>query len=424
MKGSRWQRTVTLMMVTQFLASVGFSTIFPFLPAYVEELGARSGSTVFWVSAVFSGQAFAMMIASPIWGAVADRYGRKPMLVRALVGGAVLVFLMGLARSSEELFVLRVVQGLVTGVVSAASSMAVSVTPRERLGYAMGLMQTGQWAGIAIGPVLGGVLSFAVGIRASFMVTAALMLLGGLIVVFGVKENFVPPATRARGVGGMFGQWAAVLRAPGVGLAYLLRFTAWLGRTMIMPFLPLFIATLTVRQELAGIYTGLAIGVSSLAGTYSGVTLGRLGDSVGHKRLLIVSAVATAVFYVPLRFVTEVWQLLVLNTLIGFAVGGVLPAISALLARFTDPSIAGSVYGIDNSVGAASRAVSPLLAAAILAATARGGDPDYAVLFPFTAALFLAAAALAAWRLPGAAAASGGDRQSGLAREGVKSGGS
>lgn len=400
MQKAPWQRTVTLMMVTQFLAAVGFSTVFPFLPAYVEQLGSRSGTTVFWVSAVFSGQAFAMMIASPIWGAVSDRYGRKPMLIRALVGGAVLVFLMGLARSSEELFWLRVIQGLVTGVVSAASSMAASVTPRDRLGYSMGLMQTGQWAGIAIGPVLGGVLSYAVGIRYSFMVTAVLLLAGGLIVMLGVKEDFVPPANRQRGVGGMFRQWGAVLTAKGVSLTYILRFTAWLGRTMIMPFLPLFIASLTVRQDLAGLYTGLTIGVSSLAATYSGIVLGRLGDKVGHKRLLIVSALATALFYVPMTFATAVWQVVLFNTLIGFAVGGVLPAISALLARYTDPSIAGSVYGIDNSVGAASRAFSPLLAAAILAATSGGGTPNYALLFPFTAALFVVTALLGAWRLP------------------------
>lgn len=322
MQKAPWQRTVTLMMVTQFLAAVGFSTVFPFLPAYVEQLGSRSGTTVFWVSAVFSGQAFAMMIASPMRGAVSDRYGRKPMLIRALVGGAVLVFLMGLARSSEELFWLRVIQGLVTGVVSAASSMAASVTPRDRLGYSMGLMQTGQWAGIAIGPVLGGVLSYAVGIRYSFMVTAVLLLAGGLIVMLGVKEDFVPPANRQRGVGGMFRQWGAVLTAEGVSLTYILRFTAWLGRTTIMPFLPLFIASLTVRQDLAGLYTGLTIGVSSLAATYSGIVLGRLGDKVGHKRLLIVSALATALFYVPMTFATAVWQVVLFNTLIGFAVGG------------------------------------------------------------------------------------------------------
>src|SRR5690625_4719632 len=109
------------MFIAQFLASVGFSTIFPFLPNYVEQLGSATGlSIVFLISAVFSSQAVAMMIASPIWGAIADRYGRKPMVERALFGGAIIVLLMGLARNAEELVVLRTIQGLVTGVVSAA----------------------------------------------------------------------------------------------------------------------------------------------------------------------------------------------------------------------------------------------------------------------------------------------------------------
>src|SRR5690554_1250268 len=109
---SSWQRTVTVMFLAQLLASLGFSTIFPFLPAYVEELGATTGgSTVFWVAMVYSVQAVAMMIASPVWGAVADRYGRKPMVIRSLLGGAVLVVLMGFARSAEELVLIRLVQG-------------------------------------------------------------------------------------------------------------------------------------------------------------------------------------------------------------------------------------------------------------------------------------------------------------------------
>src|SRR5690606_33353909 len=323
-------------------ASLGFSTIFPFLPHYVEELSANSpGSTVFWVAMVFSVQAVAMMIASPIWGAVADRYGRKPMVVRALIGGAILVGLMGLARTVEELTVLRLVQGLVTGVVSAASSMVVAVVPRDRLGYAMGMMQTGQWAGISVGPIIGGLLEYFVGMRMSFLVTGVLLLIGGLLVVFLVTEEFTPPVMAGRGMGRVFGQWGSVLRSPGVALVYSLRLTAWLGRTMLMPYLPLFVGVLVINSDLTGIYTGVAIGSASLAGTLSGVILGRLGDKVGHKRVLVISAVATALFYFPMAFVTNIWQLIALNVGVGFAVGGVLPAISAMLARFTDPKLAG-----------------------------------------------------------------------------------
>src|SRR5690606_38971816 len=134
----------------------------------------------------------------------------------ALIGGAITVALMGLVRSVEELVVLRLVQGLVTGVVSAASSMVVSIVPRDRLGYAMGMMQTGQWAGISVGPILGGMLEYFVGMRTSFLVTGVLLLIGGLLVVFLVKEQFTPPVFERHGVNRMFNQWGSVLKSPGV----------------------------------------------------------------------------------------------------------------------------------------------------------------------------------------------------------------
>src|SRR5690606_24914463 len=140
----------------------------------------------FLVAMVYSLQGVAMMIASPIWGSLSDRYGRKPMVLRSLIGGAVLVVLMGFVRNAEELVLLRLVQGLVTGVVSASASMVAASVPRERLGYAMGLLQTGQWAGISVGPIMGGFLEYLVGIRMSFIVTGVLLTLGGLLVLFGV----------------------------------------------------------------------------------------------------------------------------------------------------------------------------------------------------------------------------------------------
>ena len=279
----RWQRTLGVMFVAQLLASVGFSTIFPFLPNYVEHLGVRSGgSLVFWVSAVFSVQAVAMMIAAPFWGAMADRYGRKLMVQRSMFGGAVVILLMAFAGSAEELTLLRLVQGLITGVMSASSSLVASVTPRERLGYAMGLMQTASWAGVSVGPMIGGVLEFFFGYRIAFVVTAVLLFVGGLLVLLRVEERFTRAESVPRGFGGVFKSWAHVVRSPGVSLAYLLRFIAWLGRTMLVPFLPLFVAAISVRGELAGIYTGLAIGLASAAGTFSGVVLGRLSDRVGE----------------------------------------------------------------------------------------------------------------------------------------------
>lgn len=387
--------------MAQLLASVGFSTIFPFLPNYVEFLGVRgSGSLVFWVSAVFSVQAVAMMIAAPIWGAMADRYGRKLMVQRSLFGGAIIILLMAFARSAEELTLLRLVQGLITGVMSASSSLVAAVTPRERLGYAMGMMQTANWAGVSVGPMIGGLLEYFFGYRIAFVVTAVLLLVGGLLVYFRVHEEFTRPASVPRGASGVLQSWLHVVKVPGVALAYLLRFLAWLGRTMLVPFLPLFVAAIAVRGELAGIYTGLAIGLASAAGTLSGVVLGRLSDRIGERPVLLVSALATAIFYLPMAAVTEVWQLIVLNTLVGFSVGGVLPAISAMLARLTDPAEAGTVYGLDTSIGSASRAVAPLVAGLLVTLTSAPGETQYRYIFIAAGLLFFLTTAIAAWRLP------------------------
>ncbi len=400
-KSSSWQRILFVMFVAQLLASIGFSTIFPFLPNYVEFLGVRSGgSLVFWVAAVFSVQAAAMMIASPIWGAIADRHGRKLMLERAFFAGAAVILLMGFVRSAEELTFLRLIQGLTTGVVSAANSMVAATAPRQRLGYAMGMMQTASWAGASVGPMIGGALQYFFGFRFSFVVTAALMLAGGLLVLFGVKEDFTAPPRAERGVGGLIHAWRDVVRTAGVPLAYFLRFSAWLGRTMLVPFLPLFIATITVDKDLAGMYTGLAIGLAAASSTLSGVLLGRLSDRVGYKPILVASALGCAVFYVPMAYVTDVVQLIVVNVLIGFAIGGVLPAISAMLARLTPRNVAGAVYGLDNSVAAASRALAPIIAGAIVTVTSLPGSTNYRTIFLVTAGLFLITALVAAWRLP------------------------
>jgi len=401
---SGWRRVLWVMFAAQLLSAVGFSTIFPFLPNYVERLGSATGASLLvMVTLVFSLQAVAMAVAAPIWGALSDRWGRKPMVERALYGGAVLILLMGFARSAEELVLLRMLQGLVTGVVSAGTTLVASVTPRERLGYAMGVMQTGLWAGVSVGPVLGGFLEYLFGFRIAFVLTGVLLFTGGILVSTLVREHFVRPDGQAGGMGGMAASFAHVLRAPGVATVLLVRFTAWLGRTMIVPFLPLFVAGLMAGAATSGIVTGVAIGAASAAGTATSILLGRLGDRIGHRPILVGGALATAVAYLPIAFVTEPWQLIVLYGLTGATIGGVLPSISALLAQLTDRGEAGSVYGIDNAIVSSARGVSPIIGAFLVGVAVAGREPvglDYAVVFSAAAVLFALTAALAAWRVP------------------------
>ena len=394
-KLERWQKTLYIMLVAQLTSAIGFSTIFPFLPLYVQEVGSTSGWSVeFAVGFVYSIQGFTMMFASPIWGSLADRYGRKIMVQRATFGGAILILMMGFAQSAEQLVIIRAVQGLVTGVISAANALVASQAPREQTGFAMGVLQVGLWAGVAVGPLIGGAIADAYGYRTAFIVTAVLLTIAGLMVLFGIQENFVPTESKTKKSSNILHDWGRVVTTPGVGITYLLRFLSNGARMSIFPILPLFLVTILPNTDRVNTVTGLMIGITAAASTATAVYLGRLGDRIGHRKVVRGSALLAGLAYLPQSMVTEPWQLFILQGLTGAAAGGILPALSALLARYTQPGEEGSVYGIDNSIGAAGRAISPLIGTGVahwfgLRST-----------FIATGGMFLAIVLLAIWKLP------------------------
>jgi DHA1 family multidrug resistance protein-like MFS transporter len=359
-----WERTLYIMFAAQLVTAVGFSSIFPFLPLYVEELGSAYGLSVELLAGlVFSLQAFTMMLASPFWGNLADRYGRKLMVQRALYGGAVLLTLMALVQNAEQLVLMRGIQGLVTGSVAANAALVAAVVPRKQAGYAMGLMQVGQGAGVALGPLLGGVLADMFDYYAAFYGTGLMLLLSGLMVTFWVKEEFdpesVPPKAR------ITQQIGDIIHLPGTAATYGMRFLSTMGRMMIVPIMPFLIQSLDIGEASLNTYVGLVLGVTSGATTLSAVFLGKLGDQIGSRKVLIASMGIAGLLYFPQGAATHGWQILVLQGLTGVAMGGVIPSISALLARYTPPEKSGAVYGLDNSINAAGRAVAPLLGGAV-----------------------------------------------------------
>ena len=163
---------------------------------------------------------------------------------------------------------------------------------------------------------------------------------------------------------------------------------------MVFPVVPLFVQTLIVGTTRVNTFTGLVVGLASATSTATGVYLGRLGDRIGHKRILTMSALAAGLLYLPQSLVAEAWQLLILQALTGAASGGIIPSIGALLAGYTKPGEEGSVYGLDSSIMSASRAVAPLLGAGIAHWFSLRGT------FAATGLVFLFAAFFSAWRLP------------------------
>jgi len=365
----RWQRNLYVIWVAEALAIVGFSVVFPFLPYYVQELGATSlKEAEMWSGILFASHAVLMGIFAPIWGSLADRYGRKLMVERAMFGGAVLLTAMGFVRNVPQLLFLRALQGCITGTVAAATTLVASGTPRERAGYALGLLQMAMYGGASVGPLLGGLLADAFGYRAAFWVTGALLLVAGLLVLFLVEEQFDPPAKESRtGSGGLWQGLVLVVRSRALLAVFGVRVIMRLGARIVGPVLPLFIQTLLPVGARVASVSGLISGVSAIASAIAAVVLGRFGDRLGYRRVLLACAMGAALFYVPQFFVTTPTQLLVFQAGVGLAMGGTLAMVSAMLAALAPEGRQGAVYGVDASVVSAANAVGPMLGASLAA---------------------------------------------------------
>jgi DHA1 family multidrug resistance protein-like MFS transporter len=338
------------------------------LPFFVAELGARNLETqVLWAGAINAGGAAVMAFTAPLWGALADRYGRKLMVLRAMVAGSLTIGLMALATSPWQLFVLRLVEGGFTGTVTASTTLAASTVPRERLGFGLGLMQMAVFSGSAVGPLIGGVLADQIGYRATFVLAGSLLLVSALLVAFLVEERFEPPSRRA-GHGETGGETWRLLLAPALLGIVVSLFALRAASMALQPIVPLLVAQLARGSSAVNSLAGLAMGVSGMTSAVASVGLGRLSDRIGQRPLLIASGALAAATFLPLGLTTQVWQVIVLQALFGIASGGMLPTANALVARLTPEERRGTVYGFTTTASSLGAFVGPLVGTALAAA--------------------------------------------------------
>jgi DHA1 family multidrug resistance protein-like MFS transporter len=365
-----WKRNLYVIWAAEFVAIAGFAIVFPFLPYYVQELGVTELHAVeLWSGLLLAAHAVTMAIFAPIWGSLADRYGRKLMVERAMFGGAVVLAAMGFVQNVQQLLILRLIQGMLTGTVSAATTLVASTAPRERSGYALGLLQTAIWAGVSVGPLLGGLLADTWGFRTAFLVTGSLLFMAGLMVWRFVEEDFRPPSPDKGSPDSSF--WYGVklvVRDRSLVSLFGIRVMVRSAVRLLGPILPLFVQSLVPATTRIASLTGLITGVSGAASAVGALTLGRASDRIGYRRVLLVCTLTTAVLYVPHFFVTAPWQLLILQAAVGLVMSGVMASLSALLANLAPEGHQGAVYGVDASVVSAANAVGPMLGASVAAA--------------------------------------------------------
>jgi len=368
-----WRRNLYALTIAQALAIIGFSLRESFLPFYLKSLGADSNdSAAIWSGLISAGGAGVMAITAPLWGIVSDRHGRKPMLLRAMFGALITVGLMGLAQAPWHLLALRFLEGALTGTVTATTALVAVSAPKERLGFSLGLVSTAVFSGASLGPFLGGLLADQIGYRWTFAVGGACLGAAGLIVLVFVEENFQRVARGAFTEKKSFRANASWIMAPILVTMIVVLASVRFAQMSTRPIFPLYVEQVGNLSGVSGdaraaSLSGIALGLLGFTSAIASIILGRRGDRVGHRKILIGSIFGAGLLYLPMAAVTAVWQLIVLQALFGIAAGGLIPATNATVAEATPPERRGVVFGITAAAGSVGGTIGPLVGSATAA---------------------------------------------------------
>jgi MFS transporter, DHA1 family, multidrug resistance protein len=388
---SPWKKTFYAAWIGQVFSITGFSFVIPFMPFYIQGLhpAMSQAEIARWAGIATAATGVTMAIFAPIWGHFADRWGRKPMVLRSMFCGAGVLLLMAFSRNVTELIVLRLLQGILTGTITANIALVSSVTPANRSGYTLGMMQAAVFFGTSAGPFIGGEVADRFGFQAAFLVAAGLLLLGGFLVSAFASEKFeAPPVPNEGHIKSFVGMFGVV----GFIAALIALFQVHFAGSALAPVLPLFIKQLLGSDEGATALTGRIIGLTGLAAALAAGVFGRFSDAWGHKRVLIISTLLAGLITLPVALATSIPQIYVLRILFGLAAAGIMPSANAIIRRVMQEQHLGKAYGITASISSFGWGLGPLLGGYMAAAGLR---------LPFlsTGALLILAAGYVAWKV-------------------------
>ncbi|WP_318378563.1 multidrug efflux MFS transporter [Enterobacter sp.] len=350
-----------------FFTGLAISQILPFLPLYVAQLGVTSHEALsIWSGLTFSITFLISAIVSPMWGSLADRKGRKLMLLRASLGMAIAILLQAFATNVWQLLLLRGIMGLTSGYIPNAMALVASQVPRERSGWALSTLSTAQISGVIGGPLMGGFLADHVGLRTVFLITAILLMVSFLVTLFLIKEGVRPKVSKAQRLSGK----AVFATLPYPALVISLFFTTLviqLCNGSVGPILALFIQSLAPDSSNIAFLSGLIAAVPGVSALMAAPRLGKLGDRIGTARILMATLICAVGLFFAMSFVTTPLQLGILRFLLGFADGAMLPAVQTLLLKYSSDQVTGRIFGYNQSFMYLGNVAGPLMGATVSA---------------------------------------------------------
>ena len=324
--------------------------VIPFLPLFIRELGVTGPDEVkVWSGVVFAAPLLILVyLMQPIWGVLGDRYGRKPMVVRAMLGLGLANGLVFLSGNVYQLLALRLFQGCLSGFLAPSVALVASGTPSENTGAALGTLQSALISGAIVGPFIGGVLAHFSSCRANFLLTRIGCFLGALTVVWFVRETFVP-VKKKDNYTDLKKNIRSVFMSPDLRTLFFILLMLQFSIHFVAPFLSLYIEYLDFPRKYLEIMTGLVFGITGITSAVTSPMWGRKADGSGFRKVLRRSLGGVLIFMLPQAFVTDAYQLLFLRAGLGTFVSGAIPSINAIVHRSTGEGDRGVIYGIFQS---------------------------------------------------------------------------
>ncbi len=345
-----WKRNLFFVWLSQILSLAGFGSVIPFIPLYMRNvLGVMDdGERGLWVSTFYFGGQLCFCISMPVWGTLADRFGRRVMLLRANLVTALLFPLMAYVPGVGWLVAIRAVMSIFSGTVNAAQTLIGSTTPEEHQGFALGALSSALWSGNMIGYMAGGLVVDRFGYTPAFFSGGGMLLAAGLIVLFFVKDDFVPRPVSLPGVKTAKEPFSLRKLFPDFGrviwtLLFLFVFLGFV-RKFDDPFIAIQVE-LIHGSDSAAFWTGIICAGAAISGVFSGIVLGWLCDRFSPERIAIPATLLSGLLMIPQGLAANLWVFGGARFLNYFFAGGLDPVFLTIMSRVTPQEKRGSVFG-------------------------------------------------------------------------------
>ena len=365
---AHWRRTLWAMVGIQFVMTMSFSVLTPIMPLFLPDLGVTNrDSILLWAGILTAATPLIAAFASPLWGTLADRKGRKLMLLRSGFAISLFTALMGLAGNVWQFFAWRALMGAFAGFSTTAIALVASQVPERRLGYALGWLSTGQLVGSLVGPVIGGALADLSGsYRVPFYLTSLLTLLTAISVHFVVHEHFTPPP-EGQARRSLLASLRIMASSAGLLPLFLVLLLAQFAVRAAQPMVTLFVQMLAGNVPALATLAGLAYSITGLADLIASPFLGKRSDRIGYRRVLLICLFGATVTSVPQAFAHSYWVFLAERFGLGMFIGGILPTANALVGRLVARADRGTVFGMTASATFLGNSLGPLVGGGVAA---------------------------------------------------------